>query len=104
MEKGQKQREIRMESRETIRLLQSRKSMRVFEEREIPETVKQEILSESIRAASAGNMALYTSIDVTEARLNRKLSVTSDHKTFLASAELLPLDCADERIWYRGFD
>ena len=43
MEKEQKQREIRMESRETIRLLQSRKSMRVFEEREIPETVKQEI-------------------------------------------------------------
>ena len=82
-----------MESRETIRLLQSRKSMRVFEEREIPETVKQEILSASIRAASAGNMALYTIIDVTDARLKRKLSVTCDNQPFIA----------DYRRWYSAF-
>ena len=103
MEKEQKQREIRMESRETIRLLQSRKSMRVFEEREIPETVKQEILSASIRAASAGNMALYTIIDVTDARLKRKLSVTCDNQPFIAEAPLVLIYCADYRRWYSAF-
>ena len=104
MEKGQKQREIRMESRETIRLLQSRKSMRVFEEREIPETVKQEILSASIRAASAGNMALYTIIDVTDEELKRKLSVTCDDQPFIAKAPLVLIYCADYRRWYRTFE
>ena len=103
MEKEQKQREIRMESRETIRLLQSRKSMRVFEEREIPETVKQEILSASIRAASAGNMALYTIIDVTDARLKRKLSVTCDNQPFIAEVPLVLIYCADYRRWYSAF-
>ena len=92
-----------MESRETICLLQSRKSMRVFEEREIPETVKQEILSASIRAASAGNMALYTIIDVTDARLKRKLSVTCDNQPFSAEAPLVLIYCADYRRWYSAF-
>ena len=78
-----------MESRETICLLQNRKSMRVFEKREIPETVKREILSASVRAASAGNMALYTIIDVTDAELKRKLSVTCDNQPFIADAPLV---------------
>ncbi|HJD30994.1 MAG TPA: nitroreductase family protein, partial [Candidatus Eisenbergiella stercorigallinarum] len=47
---------------ETLRLLESRKSMRVFENRPVPEDVKQKLLSVSLRAASAGNMALYTII------------------------------------------
>ncbi len=92
-----------MESRETICLLQNRKSMRVFEKREIPETVKREILSASVRAASAGNMALYTIIDVTDAELKRKLSVTCDNQPFIADAPLVLIYCADYRRWYGAF-
>lgn len=92
-----------MESRETLRLLQSRKSMRVYEKREVPEEVKREILSASIRAASAGNMALYTIIDITDEKLKQQLSVTCDHQPFITDAPLVLIYCADYRRWYRAF-
>ncbi len=88
---------------ETLRLLESRKSMRVFENRPVPEEVKQKLLSASLRAASAGNMALYTIIDVTDAELKRKLSVTCDNQPFIADAPLALVYCADYRRWYRAF-
>lgn len=97
------ERRIGMESRETLRLLQSRKSMRVYEKREVPEEVKREILSASIRAASAGNMALYTIIDITDEKLKQQLSVTCDHQPFIADAPLVLIYCADYRRWYRAF-
>lgn len=51
---------------ETIELLMKRKSMRVFEDKPVPQDVKRQLLEASLRAATAGNMTLYTIIDVTD--------------------------------------
>lgn len=91
------------EKNETLRLLQDRRSVRVYEDRPVTDETKRRILSASIRAASAGNMALYTIIDVTDEELKRKLSVTCDDQPFIARAPLVLIYCADYRRWYRTF-
>lgn len=91
------------EKNETIDLLMKRKSMRVYEEREVPAAVKRQILEASLRSATAGNMTLYTVIDVTEQSLKDTLAVTCDHQPFIAAAPLVFVYCADYRRWIRVF-
>lgn len=52
---------------ETIELLMKRKSMRVFEDKPVPQDKKAAF--GVLRAATAGNMTLYTIIDVTDQAL-----------------------------------
>lgn len=73
---------------ETIELLMKRKSMRVFEDKPVPQDVKRQLLEASLRAATAGNMTLYTIIDVTDQALKDKLAVTCDNQPFIAAAPL----------------
>ena len=51
---------------ETIRLLNARKSVRVFEDREIPAEIREAILNAAMRAPTAGNMMLYSILDITD--------------------------------------
>lgn len=82
---------------ETIELLMKRKSMRVFEDKPVPQDVKRQLLEASLRAATAGNMTLYTIIDVTDQALKDKLAVTCDNQPFIAAAPLVLIYCADYR-------
>lgn len=91
------------EENETLELLMKRKSMRVYEEREVPVSIKRQILEASLRAATAGNMTLYTVIDVTEQQLKDTLAVTCDHQPFIAAAPLVLIYCADYRRWIEAF-
>ena len=50
----------------TIELLNSRKSMRVFENEPVPEEDIRAILTASVQAPTAGNMTLWTAIKVTD--------------------------------------
>ncbi|MBE5786154.1 MAG: nitroreductase [Clostridiales bacterium] len=88
---------------EVIRQLRNRKSVRVFEEREIPAEAKEAILLAAVGAPTAGNQQLYTIIDVTDQKLKDHLSQSCDHQPFIADAELVLIFCADCRKWYRAF-
>lgn len=88
---------------ETLDLLMRRKSVRIFEDRELPEEDRRRILEASLRAATAGNMTLYTIIDVKEQKLKDSLAVTCDNQPFIASAPLVLVYCADYRRWYQTF-
>ena len=88
---------------ETLDLLMRRKSVRVFEDREIAEADRRRILEASLRAATAGNMTLYTIIDVKEQKLKDRLAVTCDNQPFIATAPLVLVYCADYRRWYQAF-
>ena len=50
---------------EIIESLYKRKSMRVYEERTIPEEMKRIILEAAAQAPSAGGQQLYTILDIT---------------------------------------
>lgn len=88
---------------EIIKSLKMRKSVRVFEDRPIPEVIKREILQSALEAPTAGNMTLYTILDITDQNLKDKLSVTCDNQHFIAKAPLVLVFCADYYKWYRAF-
>ena len=88
---------------EVIQQLHARKSVRVFEEKEIPAEVKRTILEAAIQAPSAGNMALYTILDITDPAIKQKLSVSCDNQPFIATAPMVLIFCADYRRWYDLF-
>lgn len=88
---------------EIIKSLFGRKSVRVYEKREIAEAEKNAILEAAIQAPTAGNMTLYTVIDVTDQKLKDKLAVTCDNQPFIAEAPLVLVFCADYYRWYQLF-
>lgn len=86
-----------------IQSLFDRKSVRVYEEREIEPEKKQLILEAACQAPSAGNQQLYTIIDITDQKLKEKLSVTCDNQPFIAKAPLVLIFCADAQKWYDAY-
>ena len=88
---------------EVLRQLHERKSVRVYEDRPVEPEVKQAILEAAIQAPSAGNMALFTILDITDPEMKRKLSVSCDDQPFIATAPLVLIFCADYRRWYDVF-
>ena len=88
---------------EVLRQLHARKSVRAFEDRPVEPEVKQAVLEAAIQAPSAGNMALYTILDITDPDLKQKLSVSCDNQPFIATAPVVLVFCADYRRWYDVF-
>lgn len=88
---------------EIIQSLYDRKSVRIFENREIPPEIKREILLAAMEAPTAGNQQLYTILDITDAELKQKLSVSCDNQPFIAKAPMVLIFCADIQKWYDAF-
>ena len=89
---------------EVIQTLLNRKSMRAYEARPIAEGVKRELLSATLRAPTAGNMMLYSIIDVTEQSLKDTLAESCDNQPFISQAPLVWLFLADYQRWTDYFD
>lgn len=88
---------------EVIRQLKERKSVRMFEDREISAGDKALILEAAAMAPTAGNQQLYTILDITDQQLREKLVVTCDNQAFIAKAKLVLIFCADCRKWRNAF-
>lgn len=88
---------------QTMKDLYERKSVRAFEERPIEPEKKAAILEAAVQAATAGNMTLYSVLDVTDQGLKDKLVVTCDNQPFIAKAPLVLIFLADYRRWYDLF-
>ena len=60
---------------QTIQELYERKSVRAYEERPIEPEKKEMVIQAAIQAPSAGNMTLYSIIDVTDQKLKDTLEM-----------------------------
>lgn len=89
---------------EVIQALLNRKSIREYEDRPVDEAVKQEILCATLRAPTAGNMMLYSIIDITDQSLKDTLAKSCDDQPFIAQAPMLWLFLADYQRWTDYFD
>lgn len=87
----------------TIKELFERKSVRVFEDKVIEPEKKQLILEAAIQAPTAGNMTLYSIIDVQDQELKNTLAKTCDNQPFIAKAPLVLIFVADYQKWYDAF-
>jgi nitroreductase len=86
-----------------MEVLMKRKSIRAYEEREIPAEVRAEILRATLRAPTAGNMMLYSILEITDPSIKDKLAVTCDNQPFIARAPLVWIFLADYQRWYDYF-
>ena len=83
-----------------INTLLNRKSVRAYEKRAIEPDVKAAILKATLRAPTAGNMMLYSIIDVTDQHIKERLAVTCDNQPFIARAPMVWVFLADYQRWY----
>lgn len=88
---------------EVLQQLHDRKSVRVYEDRPIEAEVKQAVLAAALQAPTAGNMALYTILDITDPEKKAALAKSCDDQPFIATAPMVLIFCADYRRWYDVF-
>lgn len=91
------------ENNEVLEQLYNRKSVRVFEDKQISNNVKEALVNAAIQAPTAGNMALYTIIDVTDDKIKKELSILCDNQPFIAKAPVVFIFVADYSKWYKTF-
>jgi nitroreductase len=88
---------------DVLEVLNKRKSVRAYTDQPISKEVKAQVLQATLRAPTAGNMMLYSIIDVTDQRLKDRLAVTCDDQPFIAKAPMVWLFLADYQRWMDYF-
>ena len=88
---------------ETLALLHERRSVRSFDERPI-KTEHLSLLKEAtLRAPSAGNMALYSIVEVYDQQKKEKLAHICDEQSMIEKAPLVWVFLADMQKWVNYF-
>ena len=88
---------------QTLDLIKNRKSVRIYTEQPISAEDKRTILDAAIQVPSAGNMTMFTILDITDPELKAKLSESCDHQPFIANAPMVLVFCADVKRWMDVF-
>lgn len=84
---------------ETLTIIHNRRSTRKYADTPITAEEKETILQAAIRAPTAGNMMLYSIVEVEDQALKDRLAVTCDNQPFIASAPYVLLFLADYQRW-----
>lgn len=88
---------------ETLKVLQNRRSIRLYNQTALTGDEKQAILSAAMRAPTAGNMMLYSILEITDQEIKNTLSETCDHQPFIAKAPWVLIFLADYQRWVDYF-
>jgi len=86
-----------------IKSLFDRKSIRAYLDKEITAEEKRLIIDSAIQAPTAGNMYLYSIIDVVDQSVKEKLAVLCDNQQFIAKAAMVLVFLADYQRNYELF-
>jgi FMN reductase (NADPH)/FMN reductase [NAD(P)H] len=88
---------------ETIEVIQNRRSVRAFADKPIDREVVDLIVTSAMRAPTAGNMMLYTIVEIDDQALKESLAQSCDNQPFIAQAPLVLLFLADYQRWFDYF-
>jgi nitroreductase len=80
-----------------------RKSMRTYEQKAVEPQVRAELLRATLRAPTAGNLMLYSIVEVTDQHLKDELVKSCDNQPFIARTPLVWLFLADYQRWFDYF-
>ena len=83
-------------------MLKARKSVRAYEPIPVEAEKKRALFQAALEAPSAGNMTLFSILDITDPALKQRLSVTCDNQPFIASAPVVHVFIADYSRWFRS--
>ena len=88
---------------ETINLIQNRRSVRSYDKKLISEKNKDLIINSAMRSPTAGNMMLYSILELEDQKIKDKLVKSCDNQSFIAKAPLVLLFLADYQRWMDYF-
>jgi FMN reductase (NADPH)/FMN reductase [NAD(P)H] len=86
-----------------MRLIHERRSIRAYQERSVERETANLIIQAAMRAPTAGNMMLYSIVEVAEQGIKDKLAASCDNQPFIATAPLVLLFLADYQRWFDYF-
>ncbi len=89
---------------ETLAVIERRRSTRAYADEPLTREEKDLILHAAMRAPTAGNMMLYSIIEVEDQALKDRLAVTCDNQPFIARAPYLLLFLADYQRWWDYYE
>jgi len=84
---------------ETLGILLDRKSIRSFEQKELSDKQKDQIIAATLRAPTAGNQMLYTILVIDEKETKARLSELCDNQPFISQAPFVLVFLADCKRW-----
>ncbi|HEX2993953.1 MAG TPA: nitroreductase family protein [Anaerolineales bacterium] len=88
---------------QVIDVLMKRRSVRAYERKQISAEVRAEIVKATLRAPTAGNLMLYSIVEVTDQRIKDRLAVTCDNQPVIGRAPMVWLFVADYQRWFDYF-
>jgi nitroreductase len=88
---------------ETIKVIQNRRSIRAFADKPIARATVDTIINAAMRSPTAGNMMLYSIIEIDDQSIKDKLVKSCDNQSFIAKAPLVLLFLADYQRWFDFF-
>jgi nitroreductase len=88
---------------ETINVIQQRRSVRAYQDQPIERETVNRIIQAAMRAPTAGNMMLYSIVEIADQAIKEKLAQSCDNQPFIARAPLVLLFLADYQRWVDFF-
>lgn len=85
---------------ETLRIIDARHSTRAFSEQPLSNQDKEAIFNAAFRAPTAGNMMLYSIIEVEDQTIKDRLVQTCDNQPFIAKSPFVLVFLADYQRWW----
>ncbi|MFW9949963.1 MAG: nitroreductase family protein [Candidatus Thorarchaeota archaeon] len=88
---------------DTLDLIFNRRTLRAYNNKPITEEEINIIIKAALRAPTAGNLMLYSILEIKDQRLKEQLAVTCDHQPHIAKAPLVLIFLADMQRWWDYF-
>jgi FMN reductase (NADPH)/FMN reductase [NAD(P)H] len=85
---------------ETLKIIDSRRSTRVFAEKPVSQNEKDLIFNAIYRAPTAGNMMLYSILEIEDQGIKDQLVNTCDSQPFIAKSPFVLVFLADYQRWW----
>ena len=91
------------EINETLKIIENRRTIRAYSKKKLSQKEIDTIIRGAIRAPTAGNMMMYSILQITEIEMKEKLVKTCDNQPHIAKAPLVLIFLADMQRWWDYF-
>ena len=87
----------------TLELIEKRRTIRAYSKKELTKEEIDTIINGAMRAPTAGNMMMYSILQITDQEMKEKLVKTCDNQPHIAKAPLVLIFLADMQRWWDYF-
>ena len=89
---------------DTLNLIKNRRTIRAYDPKPLSQDEIDAIIQGAMRAPTAGNLMMYSMIQVSDQKIKDKLVKTCDNQLHIAKAPLVLLFLADMQRWWDYFE